>query len=231
MKTKEILLNEARVNVKDARETIVQEIHTTEKTIERYKKPNVVDPFVQARLLAHFHERLDQLHHLFPNPFFFRGDVTGLKGKEQTIHFAKFPLIEKGIFSWTSPAARLRFADLGPVSYPLPDNPDWSGMLTRKDQFMIAGGEIRFMTSETPGEGRTLIYQEHIARESGRVAVSRTEGTVTAVDAREITVTDSKDKKHVYKLINFERTNNFTVFHQRPIVSVGDKVKKRSLVS
>jgi DNA-directed RNA polymerase subunit beta len=73
--------------------------------------------------------------------------------------------------------------------------------------------------------------EEHIARESGRVAVSRTEGTVTAVDAREITVTDSKDKKHVYKLINFERTNNFTVFHQRPIVSVGDKVKKNQVLA
>lgn len=166
MKTKEILLNEARANVKEAREAIVQEIQTTEKTIERYRQP---DPdqssrLVKMKILAHFNERFDQLHHLFPSPFFFRGDVTSSEGKEQTIHFAKFPLIEQGIFSWTSPAARLRFADLGSISYPLPDNPDWSGILTRKDQFMIAGGEIRFMTSENPEEGRVLVYQEQLSR-------------------------------------------------------------------
>ena len=37
---------------------------------------------------------------------------------------------------------------------------------------------------------------------------------------------DKKGKKHEYELIHFERTNGFTAFHQRPIVSLGDKVKK-----
>lgn len=159
-----MLLKEARADVQNAREAAAQEMHTVERTIGRYQQPGQTDQFVRAKLLTHFHERLDQLHHLFPNPFFFRGDVISADGKKQTIHFAKFPLIEQGIFSWTSPAARLRFADLGPISYPLPDNPDWSGMLTRKDQFMIAGGEIRFMTSENPEEGRVLVYQEQLSR-------------------------------------------------------------------
>ncbi len=164
METKEMLLAEADANVHSARKAIEQEVHTTTKTIERYQQPGQSDPFVKAKLLAHFHERLDQLHHLFPSPFFFRGDIVSDEGKAQTIHFAKFPLIEKGIFSWTSPAARLRFADIGPVSYALPDNPAWSGTLLRKDQLMIAGGEIRFMTSETASEGRTLVYQEQLSR-------------------------------------------------------------------
>lgn len=164
MSKKEILLSEAKVNVENARKSIVQEIQTTEKTIERYERPGQTDQFVRQKLLTHFHERLDQLHHLFPSPFFFRGDITRTDGKAQTIHFAKFPLLSEGIFSWTSPAARIRFADLGPVTYTIPDQGTWSGTLNRKDQFMIAGGEIRFMTSETAAAGRTLVYQEQLSK-------------------------------------------------------------------
>ena len=69
------------------------------------------------------------------------------------------------------------------------------------------------------------------ARESGRVAVTREDGVVKAVDARHIIVTDTKGKDHTHKLTNFERTNNFTVFHQRPIISVGDKVKKGQVLA
>ena len=69
------------------------------------------------------------------------------------------------------------------------------------------------------------------ARESGRVIVARSEGVIKSVDARHIVMTDNKGKDHTYKLVNFERTNNFTVFHQRPIVSVGDKVKKDQVLA
>lgn len=165
MQTKEGLLQEAREMIKGARESISHEIHETEKTIERYKplRGDQIDPFVKARLLAHFDERIDQLHHLFPNPFFFRGDIQTEKGK-QTLYFGKFPLIEKNIFSWTSPAARLRFAELGSVSYELPEKGTWNGKLNRKDQYMIASGEIRFMTTESTENGKTLVYQEQLSR-------------------------------------------------------------------
>ncbi len=69
------------------------------------------------------------------------------------------------------------------------------------------------------------------ARESGRVAVTREDGVVKAVDANHIIVTDTKGKDHMHKLTSFERTNNFTVFHQRPIVNVGDKVKKGDVLA
>ena len=63
------------------------------------------------------------------------------------------------------------------------------------------------------------------ARDTGRLILAIEEGVVTKVDARKITVKGKKDE-YVYKLVNFSRTNSFTVFHQRPIVSLGDKVKK-----
>lgn len=73
--------------------------------------------------------------------------------------------------------------------------------------------------------------EERAARDTGRIVLSKEAGTVTAVDARKIVVTDSKGKLHDYRLINFSRTNNFTAFHQRPVVSLGDKVKKGELLA
>jgi DNA-directed RNA polymerase subunit beta len=48
---------------------------------------------------------------------------------------------------------------------------------------------------------------------------------------RKITITDDKGKDHSYNLINFSRTNNFSVFHQRPSVSMGDSVKKGQVLA
>jgi DNA-directed RNA polymerase beta' subunit len=62
------------------------------------------------------------------------------------------------------------------------------------------------------------------ARDSGRLVLAKEEGTVTHSDAREVRIKTSKGKEQVHKLVAFERTNGFTAFHQRPAVSVGDKV-------
>jgi DNA-directed RNA polymerase subunit beta len=65
-----------------------------------------------------------------------------------------------------------------------------------------------------------------VAHDSGRMVVAATAGTVTAVDGREIVV----DKTH-YSLVNFMKTNDNTVFHHRPIVSVGQKVKAGEILA
>ncbi len=66
---------------------------------------------------------------------------------------------------------------------------------------------------------------------SGRLIASTTSGKVTHVDGRKIVVTDDKGKDHTYNLINFSRTNNFSVFHQRPSVSLGQSVKKGQIIA
>ena len=73
--------------------------------------------------------------------------------------------------------------------------------------------------------------EERVSRDSGRLVISEVSGEVSFVDAKKITVKDDKGKDHTYPLINFSRTNNFSVFHQRPSVSLGDKVKKGDILA
>ncbi|MCC7160836.1 DNA-directed RNA polymerase subunit beta [Candidatus Nomurabacteria bacterium] len=71
--------------------------------------------------------------------------------------------------------------------------------------------------------------EELASRDSGRLIFSEEEGVVTYVDAKKVIV---KGKKEItYNLVNFLRNNNFAVFHQRPSVSVGDKVKKGDVLA
>src|ERR1035437_5889790 len=66
--------------------------------------------------------------------------------------------------------------------------------------------------------------------DTGRIILAPDDGEIKHVDAKRIVFESSKvganPKKHEYNLVHFSRTNGFTVFHQRPIVSVGQKVKK-----
>lgn len=72
--------------------------------------------------------------------------------------------------------------------------------------------------------------EEEAARFTGRLMIAPEEGTVSYVDARKI-ILDGKNDKHTFTLVNFSRTNGFTSFHQRPIVSVGQKVKKGDVLA
>jgi DNA-directed RNA polymerase subunit beta len=62
--------------------------------------------------------------------------------------------------------------------------------------------------------------------DTGRIVLAPADGEVEYVDARKIIFKDNKGKKHEYNLVHFSRTNGFTAFHQRPVVSLGQKVKK-----
>jgi DNA-directed RNA polymerase subunit beta len=68
--------------------------------------------------------------------------------------------------------------------------------------------------------------ESKVAADSGRMIFARNAGTVTKVDGRKIEVKTDTGKTDNYQLINFNKTNDSSVFHQRPIVSLGEKVKK-----
>ena len=73
--------------------------------------------------------------------------------------------------------------------------------------------------------------EERAARDSGRLIYAKEAGTVKYVDARQVVVRNSKGKDDIYRIVNFSRTNGFTAFHQRPVVNVGDTVKKGDLLA
>jgi DNA-directed RNA polymerase subunit beta len=71
--------------------------------------------------------------------------------------------------------------------------------------------------------------------DTGRIILAPEDGEIKHVDASRISFeassSSAKVKKHEYTLVHFSRTNGFTVFHQRPIVSVGQKVKKGDVLA
>ncbi len=68
-------------------------------------------------------------------------------------------------------------------------------------------------------------------RDTSRVLFSPVDGTVTYADGKKIKVLDHKGREHEFQLITFSMTNGFTVFHQRPSVTVGEKVKKGAVLA
>lgn len=70
-----------------------------------------------------------------------------------------------------------------------------------------------------------------VAKYTGRIVTSEIDGTVAYVDALKIVIKDTKGKEHEYPLVTFSRTNGFNPFHQRPIVNMGDSVKKGDVLA
>jgi DNA-directed RNA polymerase subunit beta len=73
--------------------------------------------------------------------------------------------------------------------------------------------------------------EERTARDSGRLVYAGVSGEVSYVDSRKIEIKDQNNKKYEYPLVNFSRTNHFSFLHQRPVVDLGQKVKKGDLLA
>lgn len=73
--------------------------------------------------------------------------------------------------------------------------------------------------------------EEGIARDSGRLIYAKESGVVSYVDARRIEIKDEKGKRHNYDLINYSKTNAFSVLHHRPVVNLDQKIKKGELLA
>ncbi len=72
---------------------------------------------------------------------------------------------------------------------------------------------------------------EHIAaKDSGAVVVAKANGVVDYVDGKKIVV-KTANGKDTYTLLNFDRSNNATCYHQRPIVRKGDEVKMGQVIA
>ncbi len=87
---------------------------------------------------------------------------------------------------------------------------------------------LPLLKAEAPFVGTGVEYM--IARDSGATVVAKADGVVEYADGKKIVV-QTKGGKDVYTLMNFEGSNNYTCYHQRPIVKAGDKVKRDMIIA
>ena len=73
--------------------------------------------------------------------------------------------------------------------------------------------------------------EKRVATDSGQAVVSESDGTVTEVDAKHITVKPKNQKPITYNLRTFIKTNQYTCFHQKPVVKKGQRVKKGEILT
>ena len=88
---------------------------------------------------------------------------------------------------------------------------------------------VPLLLPQSPLVGTGL--EEKVAKDSGLAIMAKEDGIITEVDARHITVKPKKGHVTTHNLKNFVRTNQYTSFHQRPIVDVGDEVKKDQIIA
>jgi DNA-directed RNA polymerase subunit beta len=91
---------------------------------------------------------------------------------------------------------------------------------------------VPLLRGEAPFVGTGL--ERKVAVDSGAVVVSRTTGEVTSLDASKIIITEktkSGSKDHVYKMLNFERSNQAMCLHQTPLVNMGQKVEVGTILA
>ncbi len=90
---------------------------------------------------------------------------------------------------------------------------------------------VPLLQPESPVVGTGMEYVA--ARDSGALVLAKRPGIVESVDASRIVVRVSGNEGGVdiYSLIKFQRSNQATCINQRPIVNVGDKVKKNDILA
>jgi len=76
--------------------------------------------------------------------------------------------------------------------------------------------------------------ERNVARDSGQVILAQAPGVVKEADAQHIKVQydiSGKKREEDYELQTFVRTNQYSCFHQRPIVEKGEKIKKGDVLA
>jgi DNA-directed RNA polymerase subunit beta len=88
---------------------------------------------------------------------------------------------------------------------------------------------VPLLKSEAPLVGTGM--EAVVARDSGATIVAKRSGVVDQIDATRIVVSATEEKSHsetgvdIYNLLKFQRSNQNTYLHQRPLVKVGDVVR------
>ena len=93
---------------------------------------------------------------------------------------------------------------------------------------------VPLIQAEAPLVGTGM--EETVARDSGVTIVARRAGVVDQVDATRIVIRATEDTVasasgvDIYNLLKFQRSNQNTCITQRPLVQVGDRVKRGDII-
>ena len=88
---------------------------------------------------------------------------------------------------------------------------------------------VPLLKTERPFVGTGMEYKAAV--DSGVCIVSDCDGKVSYVDADKINIIDTAGIEHKYELIKFKRSNQGTCVNQRPIVKLGEEVKKGQVLA
>ena len=177
---------------------------------------------------------------------------SALEEEGHTIAQANVPLDEKGRFKTEFTEARRRgdpslvrteevdLVDVSPnqlVSVaaslvPFLENDDANRALMGSNMQRQA---VPLMIPKAPLVGTGV--ERLVARDSGVTVVARNEGIVESVDASRIVVrTEGRSRTtgsevDIYNLVKYRRSNQNTCVNQRPIIKVGDRVRKGEVIA
>jgi DNA-directed RNA polymerase subunit beta len=88
---------------------------------------------------------------------------------------------------------------------------------------------VPLIQTEAPLVGTGM--EDVVARDSGATIIARRSGIVDQVDATRIVISATEETEHstvgvdIYNLLKFQRSNQNTFLHQRPLVKVRDRVE------
>ena len=164
---------------------------------------------------------------------------------EYIVAQANEPLTEEGTFARPRVNARQRdeilevdresvdFMDVSPkmvvsvatAMIPFLENDDANRALMGSNMQRQA---VPLMVTESPIVGTGIEYKAAV--DSGVVVLSKKDGFVEKLSADEIVI-NSGGESESYKLIKFLRSNQGTCVNQRPVVALGEKVKKGQVIA
>ncbi len=70
-----------------------------------------------------------------------------------------------------------------------------------------------------------------VAQNSDQIVIAEDDGEVTSIDASQATVVYRSGKKQTYKIANYQRSNQGTCITQRPVVNLGQKLKRGDIIA